>query len=71
MNTFLDIRQPELTGLEGTEAIQSMQKVLEHFETHVSSEPRTLAEEEEDWEYNIDKEQYEMSKDDDEESNVL
>ncbi|RMC19003.1 hypothetical protein DUI87_03604 [Hirundo rustica rustica] len=34
------------------------------------SEPGTLAEKE-DWEYDIDKEQYEMSEDDDEESNVL
>lgn len=44
--------------------------MLEHFEAHVCSEPVILAEEE-DWEYNIDKEQYEMFQDYDEESNVL
>lgn len=39
-----------------------MQKVLEHVEAHASSEPGTLAEEE-DWESNIDKELfYEISK---------
>lgn len=36
VNIFLDLWQPELTGLEGTETIQSMQKVLEQVEVHVS-----------------------------------
>ncbi|XP_068045292.1 uncharacterized protein [Anomalospiza imberbis] len=55
-NTILTFGQPLPTGLEGLEAISSMQKVLQWLEVHVPSNPETLAKEDEDCENKIDKE---------------
>ncbi|XP_017928844.1 uncharacterized protein LOC108639814 [Manacus vitellinus] len=54
-NPKLDIEKPELTGLEGLEAILGQQKVLEWLEAHFPTETWTLATKGEDWDYTIDK----------------
>ncbi|XP_023782086.1 uncharacterized protein LOC111928856 isoform X2 [Cyanistes caeruleus] len=56
-NAFLKRGQPLPKGLEGLEAISSMQKVLHWLEVHVPSNPEPLAEEDEDCGNKIDKEQ--------------
>ncbi|XP_027508667.1 uncharacterized protein LOC113951649 isoform X1 [Corapipo altera] len=54
-NPKLDIQKPELTGLEGLEAILGQQKVLEWLEAHFPTETWALTTKGEDWDYTIDK----------------
>ncbi|KAL9851217.1 uncharacterized protein GJ701_004170 [Geothlypis trichas] len=56
-NASLNLGQPLPTGLERLEVISSKQKVLQWLEVYVPSDPQTLANEEEDCENKIDKEQ--------------
>ncbi|CAN8209270.1 unnamed protein product [Coccothraustes coccothraustes] len=56
-NAFLNPGQPLPTGLERLEAILSTQMVLQWLEVYVPSDPQTFANEEEDCENKIDKEQ--------------
>ncbi|RMC13512.1 hypothetical protein DUI87_08588 [Hirundo rustica rustica] len=54
---FLNLGQPLPTGLQELEAFSSTQKVLWWLETHVPSDPGSLAKEDEDWGNKTDKEQ--------------
>ncbi|XP_056345823.1 uncharacterized protein LOC130252366 [Oenanthe melanoleuca] len=55
---FLNLQQPSPTGLEGLEAVSSVQKVLQWLEVYVPSDPGTLAKEDEDSENKTDKGQF-------------
>lgn len=56
-NTSRNRGQPSPTGLEGLEAISSLQKVLEWLEVHVPNDPEALAKVDEDYENETDNEQ--------------